>query len=111
MAKQSELRKERWAFSRSELADPAACTAYDDLIALVTLYDDEGGNLIDEHEVIVYRNGEVSNRFGDGTKGIPPEIAELADDVETLLHPDGEETEGWRDCEVDGEGNFVRFLD
>lgn len=103
------MSKERWAFSKSELADPAACNGYDDLIAFVTIYDDEGGELIDEHEVIVYRNGEVSNRFGDGTKGIPPELAELANDVETLLHPDGEETEVWKDVDADANGNFLRF--
>jgi len=102
------MAKQRWAFSKSELADPVACTAYDDLIALVTLYD-EDGTPIDEHGIIVYRNGEVSNRFEDGTKGVPKEIVELADCEESLLHPDGEETEVWWDCEVDEEGNFIRF--
>ena len=51
----------------------------------------------------------MSNRFEDGTKGVPKEIVELADCEESLLHPDGEETEVWWDCEVDEEGNFIRF--
>lgn len=103
------MSKERWAFSKSELADPAACNGYDDLIALVTIYDDEGGEAIAEEKVIVYRNGEVSNRFADGTIGIPPELAELTDEEETLLHPDGDETEVWRDVDADADGNFLRF--
>lgn len=106
----TEPYKERWAFSRGELADPAACTAYDDLIALVDVYDDYDC-IIDTHEIIVSRNGEVSNRWGDGTVGVPPEIAELAAEVETLLHPDGDVADVWRDCEADADGKFIRFLD
>lgn len=105
----TEPRKERWAFSRSELADPAACASDDELMAYVDY--DGGYGRTEGVEIIVYRNGEVSNRFGDGTAGLLPELAELAGEVEELLHPDGETTDAWRDCEVGEKGNFVKFLD
>lgn len=100
--------KERWAFSESELANPAGCKGYDELVAYVHLDDNWGG--VEGHGVVVYRNGEISNRFDDGTAGIPDGLAELANDVESLLHPDGEDTAEWRDVEVEGEGDFVRFV-
>lgn len=101
--------KERWAFSRSELANPAACKNDDELLAFVD-YDDGYGRT-EGQTIIVYRNGKVSNRYGDGTAGVIPELAELADCVEELLHDDGETTDVWRDCEVDDHGNFIRFLE
>lgn len=100
--------KERWAFSESELANPAKCKSNDELVAYVDLDDDWEG--VERHGVVVYRNGEVSNRFDDGTAGLPKGLAELAGDVESLLHPDGEETAEWKNIEVDNEGNFVKFL-
>jgi len=104
----TEPRKERWAFSQSELADPSACTGYDELVAIIDIDDDGDG--VDSFGIIVYRNGEVSNRFDDGTAGVPKEFAELADECESLVHPDGEETAEWKDVEADAEGNFVRFI-
>jgi hypothetical protein len=108
-AKPIPPRKERWAFSQSELADPAACKGDDELVAYVDLDDDWDG--VEGHSVIVYRNGKVSNRFSDGTAGVPRELAKLADNVESLLHPDGEETAEWRDVRVDDNGNFLRFVE
>jgi len=101
-------RIERWAFSQSELANPAKCKGYDELLALVDIDDDWDG--IETYEITVYRDGTVSNRFGDGTAGVPKELAALANDVESLLHPDGEETAEWKNVEVDREGNFLRFV-
>jgi len=109
MSEPKEPKKERWAFSRPELDDPAACKSYDELMAYVD-YDDGYGRT-DGQTIIVYRNGEVSNRYGDGTAGVLQELAKLADCEETLLHPDGEMTDVWRDCEVDDDGNFIRFLE
>lgn len=99
---------ERWAFSESELAAPAECKGHDELVAYVDLDDDWEG--VEGQGVVVYRNGEVSNRFDDGTAGVPKELAELANEVESLVHPDGEETAAWRDVETDKDGNFVQFL-
>ncbi len=99
---------ERWAFSQSELAKPVKCNGYDELVAYVHVDDD--WDSVENFGIIVYRNGEVSNRFDDGTAGVPKELVELADDEESLLHSDGEETAEWRDVEADGDGNFLRFV-
>jgi hypothetical protein len=112
MAKQKtnephEPRKERWAFSQSELAQPVKCNGYDELVAYVHVDDD--WDSVESFGIIVYRNGEVSNRFDDGTAGVPKELVELADCEESLLHPDGEETAKWRDVMADGDGNFLDF--
>lgn len=100
--------KERWAFSESELANPAKCKSDDELVAYVDLDDDWGG--VEGQGVVVYRNGKVSDRFDDGTVGLPKGLAELAGDVESLLHPDGEETAAWKNVETNDQGDFVRFL-
>lgn len=108
-AKPIPPREERWAFSQSELNSPAACKGDNELVAYVDLDDDWDG--VEGYSIIVYRNGKVSNRFSDGTVGMPRELANLANDVESLLHPDGEETAEWRDVTVDKDGNFLRFVE
>lgn len=90
---------ERWAFSESELIDSTKCKSHDELIALLPEV---------EESVIVYRNGEVSNRYIDGTRGVRGKHAAMASDTETLLHPNGEETAIWKDVIADANGNFVR---
>lgn len=99
--------KERWAFSRSELVDPVKCNGHDELVAYVDIDDDWDG--IESYGIIVYRNGKISNRFDDGTAGVPKTLVELADSEESLLHPDGEETSEWKDVMADGNGNFLCF--
>lgn len=99
--------KERWAFSQSERDNPADCRGRDELLAHLDI--DDGFDGIEGIGIIVYRNGEVSNRFSDGTAGVPKALADLANDEETLLHSDGEETAVWADVEVDEDGNFVQF--
>ena len=99
--------KERWAFSALELADPTKCTSYDELVAIVDT--DSEWDDVDSYGIVVYRNGKISNRFDDGTYGVPVWLTKLADDVESLLHPDGEETAVWKDVEVDDDGKFTQF--
>lgn len=84
---------ERWVFTDQELAQNAiGCTAHDEFAARVP---DQ------ELCVIVYRNGEVSNRWSDGTAGVPAEVAELANEVETYYHPEQDAyADNWRDVEV-----------
>lgn len=95
--------KQRWAFSESELTHPAKCNAYDELIG--EFCEEEGI----KSGVIVYRNGEVSNRWDDGTAGVPAEVAELADECETLYHPEANETtDVWADVLCDKHSG--RFL-
>jgi len=101
------MRQERWAMSEEESALPFALNSYDELIA--DARDPENGELL-EQGIIVSRNGEVSNRWDDGTVGVPADVAELADAEDTLYHPNGEETDVWRDVEVDDDGSLLRLL-
>lgn len=103
------MSKQRWAFTESELANPAECKGDDELVAYV--YTDTEFKETESYGIVVYRNGKVSNRFDDGTAGVPRGLVDLANDCESLLHPDGEETSVWKDVEADDQGNFVRFLD
>jgi len=98
---------ERWAFSESELADPTKCKSDDELVAYVDFDDGYGGT--DGQQVIVFRNGRASNRYADGTAGVPLAIALRAEEEETLLHTHGDDTAAWRDVETNKDGIFVRF--
>jgi hypothetical protein len=95
---------ERWAFLPSELDNLQACRAEDEFVASLPLEEMELG-------VIVYRNGEVSLRWEDGTVGIPPEIRELADEQDTLHSLKGEEICGWYDVEVSEDGRPLRLCE
>lgn len=99
---------ERWAFSESELANPAKCESHDELVAYVDFDNGYGGT--DGQQVIVYRNGRASNRYADGTAGVPEALALLAEQEETLLHTDGRDTAAWRDVETNKAGTFVQFI-
>ena len=88
---------ERWALSEGELANPHDLRSDDELVA-------EANGV----GVLVYRNGEVSNRFDDGTAGVPEDIKEAAGEVETLLHPNGEPTSKWVDV-LTNDGAFAGF--
>jgi hypothetical protein len=96
------MRTERWAFAESELADPAACKAHDELLASATTGPDSSEG------IIVYRNGKASNRFADGTAGVPADLAELAEADEELYHPDLDEiADVWADVWVDDSGTWA----
>ena len=103
------MKKERWAFSESELADPTECKSDDELVAYIDL--DDGYEGTDGQQIIVYRNGRATNRYADGTVGVSEALALLAEEEESLLHDNGEDTAGWRDVETNKTGNFIRFLD
>lgn len=91
----------RWAFLPNELADLQACRADDEFVAYPP--DVPLG-------VIVYRDGTVSNRWGDGTAGIPPHV-EAAAGSEDTLYRDTTEIDGWRNVEVDDSGRPVRLCE
>ena len=101
--KKAATREERWAFTRSELGDPGGLKSSDELIAYVEGATPESG-------VIVYRNGVVSNRYGDGTAGVTPEHRAAAESDETLWRLETQDyADEWRDVVVDENGMFVRF--
>ena len=99
---------ERWVLTAEQAERGlAALRSDDELIATVT-YEENGEQL--ESSVIVYRNGEVSNRFDDGTRGVPGWLIQMADEEETLYDPSVHEfTDLWRDVVVDSEGKFVAW--
>jgi hypothetical protein len=103
------MKTERWAFSESELVNPKSCRADDELVAALPEFADALGNALG---IIVYRNGQVSNRFEDGTIGVPDALKTLANEVETLAHNvDGEVEPTWCWADVETEdGRFVRFV-
>lgn len=95
--------KQRWVFTQAELArNGKGCEAHDEFIATLPSETELG--------VIVYRNGKVSNRWADGTAGVPRGIAELANEVETLGTPDGELADEWHDVEADRQGHLKRIV-
>jgi hypothetical protein len=96
-----EQRTERWAFTARELSNPAACCGFDELVADVP-HEDMG--------VLIQRNGNVTNRWEDGTAGIPADIAELAGECESPYNPQTNElAEEWRDVVTNPAGEFLRF--
>jgi len=99
-------RIERWPFSRRELKHPQELNSLDVLEADLSMFAEEWDADMEGETADVYRSGECE----DPT--IPRDWRELAEDVETLYHPEtGEATDVWADVVVDGEGNFVRFED
>ena len=91
----------RWFFLNSELKSPKGCAANDEFVAYP---------MGSELGVIVYRNGEVSNRWEDGTAGVPEDIRELADDENSLHKPCINEDGSWREVIVDDDETLVRIL-
>ncbi len=91
---------ERWAFTQSDLRNPAACRSDDELNATVP----------NEDPVIVRRNGSVTNLWYDGAAGVPADTAAIANEDESPFDPvTGELADMWRDVEVDDAGKFACF--
>ena len=90
----------RWVFTDQELSTPQLCRAEDEFFAFPTL---DGG----ENGVIVYRDGRVTNRFADGTAGVPDEIYQAAGDCTTLISSENQMADNWQDVYTDEDGNFV----
>ena len=109
---------ERWVFTGKELEE---C---DDWLRQFSRSDDmfvtggiPCGEPVDgevprtELGVIVHRNGEVTNRWADGTVGVPSEIKKLAAEEESLIRCSraADLAEHWTDVVHDGNGQFVCF--
>jgi len=92
------MKTERWALSETEFLAPAGLCSHDELIA--TLPGLNSG-------IIVDRCGNPTNRWEDGTKGVPEYDANLASEADCLYHPKtDEETAIWLDVEVRANGDF-----
>lgn len=111
---------ERWIFTQSELSNPKECHAKDEFVATVSStfgrwYRNAPPNqtqYFNNFDIIVHRNGQVTNKFGDGSKGVPKELQKLANDCEFLTKNKRCQdyvAEHWQDVIVDENGNFIRF--
>jgi hypothetical protein len=105
-------RIERWVFTEWELHHPLLCNASDEFWAPVMDAEDWA---------VVYRNGEMTNRWSDGTVGVPTDL--IIDDegyykpkhrrsVSTEMRQDGYDIEAdqWYDVYVGDQSEFVAFV-
>lgn len=108
-----DIRVERWVFTQREfdrlmLGFPVLIKAQDEFI--VDVPDIEEPSEI-EHAVIAYRNGKISNYYADGTAGVPQDLQDLANDIESYRTDEGEEVSIWADVEVfSATGLFARLI-
>ena len=100
MRKTSEEYQERWCVNPDRNISDYSST--DELVAYLQ-YSDE------DVFVIVYRNGEVSNFYYDGVKGVSDEDKALAAGFENLWDPKYEENcDTWVDVVVSEDGKVIR---
>jgi hypothetical protein len=100
---------ERWALTDAQTKDPSGFNSLDKLVAEVT-YEENNEQL--QSDVIVYRNGRVTNRYRDGGYGVPKWLRDLANNLENLYDPEaGEYTEHWRDVFTRDDGSFVTWAE
>ncbi len=108
-AHKNGLAMETWAFSKSELAHPENCNGTDLLLTgpLPGVRDGFG--------ILIQRNGIPTNRWADGTLGVPDNVRKQAQEEETLYHnlhsKDIEETMIWLEVEANKDGEFIRFIE
>jgi len=120
---------ERWVFTETEIRQlamtpqsqrdtlPKFNSLDEFLCALPEISDeddksDEDDNKWEQTPLIAYRNSSLSNRWADGTVGIPDELRELADDVQTYSTLDGGDyATVWLDVACDSQGNLVELLE
>ena len=95
--------QERWVFTDAELADPKKCKRDDEFVTLC-----DYGEPLERQGVIVYRDGRITNRWADGTAGVPDDIYQAAADCEAYYDPRTRDmAEIWRNVYTDEEGNFI----
>ena len=105
LLKREKMKNERWVFTDAELASNGRdCSGDDELVARVM--DVELG-------VLVERNGTVTNRWADGTAGVPDAVVKLAKDVESLQTTETpvELAENWRAVEVNDDGTLAWIIE
>jgi hypothetical protein len=118
----TEQREERWALSESEMTHIERLNSNDELMGTYQYTDKNSRPVGDLHQVVVRRNGTVTNHNMDGTIGVSKEVREFLESEDSLYHPvrDGngdatddysEMTTQWRNVVVNREGNFVSWAE
>jgi len=110
-------KKERWGFTEAELKKPSTCNSFDEQI--VTCDFPEFVTWA-ERGILVQRNGTVTTRYADGTKGVSDEERELIEGGEPAHYkingnaesPYGNDldVDTWRNVWTDKDGNFLGFV-
>lgn len=113
---ESQEKHERWAICASEIDQFESLSSSDRLMATFTETDAEGKPVGNTWQVVVLRNGIVTNQTWDGTVGIPENVRDLVSNEDTLYHPLDdetrfEETSKWINVTVSPDGTFVRMTD
>lgn len=104
---ENSMRTERWCFTDAELQEPESCRKDDEFMASVYLHGHKDTQVV---KVIVYRNGQVTNRWGDGCKGVPENIRRFVEDEDTLsIYAGNECASNRRDVLVNDDGSFHAF--
>lgn len=99
------MKTETWCFTHRELERPEQCRGDDEFMALLA-------EEFSELAVLVYRNGECSDRYAGGSVGVPEEVRELAEAEETLYTLDGEDYANvWPAVHVNNDGSFAGFVE
>lgn len=114
--------EDRWVFTDKELEHPEGCNREDEFDTGPVIcgpHGEDGECPRTEIGVIAQRNGVVTNRWSDGTAGVPDDVRDQADCVENyavmpnLGHDDDEDyANNWRTVVCNSEtGDFIRFLE
>lgn len=94
--------RSRWIFTEQELLNPKQCRQSD--LFLVT------DSNLPEVGVFVFRDGKVTNKYGDGTRGVTKDHADIADSQETYHTIDRKDiADNWRDVRTTANGRFLKF--
>lgn len=106
-----EVQVERWVFTNWELKHPETCRRDDEFLTAES-YDPYGMG------ILMYRDGNATNRTADGTAGVDKEAKEWANDQETYIkdkhsREDQEEdmfASTWRDVFATWNGKFAGWV-
>lgn len=101
--------KERWVFTEAELKNPQGVKRSDEFIA---------DSLSGEIGIVVTRQGDATNLWADGTRGVPHDEQAYAAEQEQLIKGPApvrcryvEYAETWHDVWTNDAGDFLGFVD
>jgi hypothetical protein len=115
-----KTKTETWVFTSIDLENPQNCRASDECIAVVKssfgLRYRNRANApkypVNTFEIIILRNGTVTNQFADGSIGVPEELREAAQESDSIYRVQKRKTvnaQEWREVIVGEKGEFIRF--
>jgi hypothetical protein len=101
--------EERWCFTEAEVLSfkvnpnlAHLCLRTNLCVAFVQKH-------LQTYPILVYRNGKATNRWRDGTAGVPGWLQKRAEAEETLESFEGEVMDNWLNVYTDEAGNLLDF--